>query len=219
MVDSADKIVYRSMKVTVNCSLSSKSLHNPNFAFKFLPILISASSSEFGSKGTMKPAHHVSMIPRSCRIVFKDRRYPKSLTTSPRFQGLHQSTRTFKDSSKTSPSSSLNASQQAKNPSDPSFNLLQQIREARPAVRYTVYAGVGLMATAESTFWFNVIKAKYFPSASQDVREKGDEFLDNISSAVKGFRKVWMRNYGRYCGAYLWGLGYGGLDGLEDERQ
>lgn len=82
-------------------------------------------------------------------------------------------------------------------------------------MRYTVYAGLGLMATAESTFWYNVIKAKYFPSAREEDQEKDERFLEDFRAAVKGYRAVWMRNYGRYYSAYLWGLGYGGLDALE----
>jgi hypothetical protein len=101
----------------------------------------------------------------------------------------------------------------------PSFNLWHQIRDARPAVRYTVCAGLGLMATVESTFWFNVIKAKFFPSAEADEQAKAEEFLGSIRDAVKGYRKVWMSNYGRYYGAHLWGLGYGGLDGLVEDNE
>lgn len=78
------------------------------------------------------------------------------------------------------------------------------------------------MATAESTFWFNVIKAKYFPSSREEDQEKAEQFLEDFRAAVRGYRAVWMRNYGRYYGAYTWGLGYGGLDALEsaeyDER-
>jgi len=98
------------------------------------------------------------------------------------------------------------------------FSLWSQIREARPAVRYTVYAGVGLMITAESTFWLNVIRAKYFPSAREDEKEKAERFLRDLQAAVQGFRAVWMENYGRYYGSYVWGLEYGGLGGSEDQH-
>lgn len=74
------------------------------------------------------------------------------------------------------------------------------------------------MVTVESTFWFNVLKAKFFPSASEVERQQAEDFLERIASAVKGYRAVWMRNYHRYYGAHLWGLGYGGLDGLDDEN-
>jgi hypothetical protein len=110
-----------------------------------------------------------------------------------------------------SPTSS-NTPHQSENPSLPSFNIFHQIREARPAVRYTVYAGLGLMATVESTFWFQVIRAKFFPSTSEEQQRKNEEFLWRLRSAIKSARMVYIRNYGRYYGAYLWGLGYGGLD-------
>ncbi|KAJ4337751.1 hypothetical protein N0V87_004499 [Didymella glomerata] len=98
---------------------------------------------------------------------------------------------------------------------NPSLNLWSQIRSARPAVRYTVYGGLGLMVTAETTFWFNVIRAKYFPSKVSEEREEAVRLLDDIGAAVEGLRAVWMRNYNRYYGAYIWGAGYGGLDGLQ----
>ena len=81
-------------------------------------------------------------------------------------------------------------------------------------MRYTVYAGLALMATAESTFWFNVVRAKYFPSQVVEGKEDADRFLQDLRSAVKGYRMVCLANYGRYYGAYAWGLGYGGLDEL-----
>ena len=71
------------------------------------------------------------------------------------------------------------------------------------------------MATAESTFWFNVIKAKYFPSVREKEKEKDEQFLRYLGAAVKGYKAVWVRNYGRYYGSYTWGLDYGGLDELE----
>ncbi len=73
------------------------------------------------------------------------------------------------------------------------------------------------MATVECTFWFNVLKAKFFPSASQEEKDKAEEFLEGIRGAMKGYRNVWLTNYHRYYGAHLWGLGYGGLDGLDPE--
>ena len=98
--------------------------------------------------------------------------------------------------------------------SSTSLNLWAQIKEARPAVRYTVYAGLALMATAESTFWFNVVRAKYFPPQAVEEKEEADRFLQDLRNAVKSYRSVWLANYNRYYGAYAWGLGYGGLDGL-----
>jgi hypothetical protein len=97
----------------------------------------------------------------------------------------------------------------------PSLNLWSQIREARPAVRYTVYAGLGLMATAETTFWLSVIRAKYFPSSYAEEERKAEQLLESLQAAVKGFRAVWLTNYGKYYGAYTWGIEYGGLDAAD----
>jgi hypothetical protein len=93
------------------------------------------------------------------------------------------------------------------NPSLPSFNLFQQVRDSRPAVRYTVYAGLGLMITVESTFWFNVIKAKFFPSQSVEEQAEAEAFMSNVQEAVTNSRAAWMGNYGRYYGGYMWGVG------------
>ncbi|KAL6705975.1 hypothetical protein ACN47E_006254 [Coniothyrium glycines] len=98
-------------------------------------------------------------------------------------------------------STSLKNSQTEENISRQPPNLLHVIREARPVVRYTVYAGLGLMAAAESTFWYNVLSAKFFPSSNVEEQEKHDRLLDNVRAAIKGFRGVWMNNYGRYYGA------------------
>ena len=103
---------------------------------------------------------------------------------------------------------------QAENPSLPSFNLFKLVRDAKPAVRYTVYAGLGLMATVETTFWFHVLRAKFFPRVSAEEQAKADALLERLNEAIKTYRHVWMANYGRYYGAHVWGLGYRGLDGL-----
>ncbi|EUC40413.1 hypothetical protein COCMIDRAFT_73539, partial [Bipolaris oryzae ATCC 44560] len=97
--------------------------------------------------------------------------------------------------------------QLAQNPSLPSINLLHHLGEARPVVRYTVYAGLGLMATVESAFWFHVLRAKFFPRTTQAERQQDDELLDNFKNAITGFRQAWMGNYQRYYGAHVWGLG------------
>lgn len=97
------------------------------------------------------------------------------------------------------------------------FNLWAQISEARPAVRYTVYAGMGLMVTAETTFWFNVMRAKYFPSAAGDEQDRADLFLQELRAAVNGYHAVWEQNHARYYAAYIWGLDYRGLDGVSDD--
>jgi len=107
--------------------------------------------------------------------------------------------------------------QQVENLSLPSFNLFKLVRDAKPAVRYTVYAGLGLMATVETTFWYHVLRAKFFPRASEEEQEKADALLERLSEAMKNYHHVWMANYCRYYGAHMWGLGYGGLDGLDDD--
>lgn len=132
-------------------------------------------------------------------------RFPKQ-----QFRYFHPSTRSLDNVPPPTPQ----PNQIPDNNSLPSFNLWQQIREARPAVRYTVYAGLSLMALVETTFWVNVLEAKFFPSGSEEERAKSDDFLQDLRLVVKGYRAVWMRNYGRYYGAYLFGVGYGGLDGL-----
>jgi hypothetical protein len=100
----------------------------------------------------------------------------------------------------------------------PAFALLAEIKRARPAIRYTLYAGFGLMVAAESTFWYNVLRARFFPPAVEtDEHAANDQFLADLRDAVKGYRAVYMSNYARYYGVYLWGLGYGGLDGLDRE--
>lgn len=104
---------------------------------------------------------------------------------------------------------------QEKSTSSP--NLWAQIREARPGVRYTVYVGLGLMVTAETTFWLNVIRTKYFPSKVAEEQKEAARFMEDLRAAIKGYRVVWMRTYNRYYGAYIWGVGYGGLDGLHDK--
>jgi len=70
------------------------------------------------------------------------------------------------------------------------------------------------MATVETTFWYHVLRAKFFPRASAEEQDKADALLQRLSEAMKNYRHVWMANYNRYYGAHVWGLGYGGLDGL-----
>jgi len=126
---------------------------------------------------------------------------------------LHVSATSPKDHIPSTPRST----QQAENPSLPSFNLFKLVRDAKPTVRYTVYAGLGLMATVETTFWYHVLRAKFFPRASAEEQEKADALLERLSEAMKNYRHVWMANYNRYYGVYVWGLGYSGLDGLDDD--
>lgn len=84
------------------------------------------------------------------------------------------------------------------------FNIWTQIRASPRSVRYTLYTGVALAATAETSFWANVVYAKYF--AGEEDRERADAFLAKCSEAVRGYRARWMVNYGRYWSENLWGL-------------
>jgi hypothetical protein len=93
------------------------------------------------------------------------------------------------------------------NPSLHTVNLFQQIRDAHPAVRFTVYAGLSLMVTVESTFWLHVIRAKFFPSASEEEQEKAEAFMENVREAIAEYKQDLIRNYGRYYGRYVWGVG------------
>ncbi|KAF1835270.1 hypothetical protein BDW02DRAFT_467984, partial [Decorospora gaudefroyi] len=92
-------------------------------------------------------------------------------------------------------------------PQAPSFSLIHDLRTARPAVRYTIYAGLALMATAETTFWFHVLRAKFFPSRSEEGKAREDELLGRVREAGRRVRGVWVGNYGRYFGADIWGVG------------
>ncbi|KAH8728447.1 hypothetical protein GQ44DRAFT_702313 [Phaeosphaeriaceae sp. PMI808] len=124
-----------------------------------------------------------------------------------RLRSFH-STRNSKSSHHTTPISPKKPNGTKENPSLPSFSLLKEVRSAHPAVRYTIYAGLGLMATVESTFWIKVLKAKFFPSSSSDEEsQKSEEFLASIRGALAGYKAAWMGNYGRYYGGYVWGVG------------
>ncbi|KAK3201927.1 hypothetical protein GRF29_164g1093475 [Pseudopithomyces chartarum] len=86
----------------------------------------------------------------------------------------------------------------------PSFSIWTQIRTASRPIRYTVYTGLLLAATAETTFWANIIYAKYF-ATTQD-RERADALLARVHEAVKGYRVRWLINYRNYYSHNLWGL-------------
>ncbi|KAF2868719.1 hypothetical protein BDV95DRAFT_579168 [Massariosphaeria phaeospora] len=90
------------------------------------------------------------------------------------------------------------------NPSPPTLSFFALVKESSRPVRYTVYAGLGLMATAETTFWTNVIYAKYF--APDDEKEKSEEFLANAWAFIDGYRRRWIPNYQKYYSSHLWGL-------------
>ncbi|KAF2033184.1 hypothetical protein EK21DRAFT_39204, partial [Setomelanomma holmii] len=105
------------------------------------------------------------------------------------------------------PPSSPKLTTPPENPTLPSFNLFHAVRDSRPAVRYTVYAGLGLMVSVESTFWYNVLKARFVPSKSEEEKEKAEIFLGRVRGAVQGYGAAWMGNYWRYYGGYVWGVG------------
>lgn len=113
-------------------------------------------------------------------------------------------TRSFR-SSAAAPSGKPNALPD--NPSLPSFSLVKEVRNARPAVRYTIYAGLGLMATVETTFWFNVLKAKFFPSATEEEKDEAEDILSRLREGFAGYKANWMINYGNYYAGYVWGVG------------
>lgn len=137
-------------------------------------------------------------------------------------RSLHSSAILTKDSSTalgpSSPNSHAHEHAKGGDTSAEAFSILKQLRQARPAIRYIVYAGLGLMATVESTFWFHVLRAKFFPRAEGEAQRADDELSRRVSEAVGNFRHVWMANYKRYYRAYVWGVGYGGLDGVDDEQ-
>ena len=60
-----------------------------------------------------------------------------------------------------------------------------------------VYAGLGFMATVESTFWFHVLRAKLFPRTLQEAQQRHDELVRRLSEAVANIRRVCMANYKR----------------------
>jgi len=84
------------------------------------------------------------------------------------------------------------------------FNIWTQIRESKRSIRYTIYTGFALAVTAETTFWANVIYAKWF--AGEEDKEKADAFLERFSEAIRGYRARWIVNYGNYWSKHLWGL-------------
>jgi hypothetical protein len=63
------------------------------------------------------------------------------------------------------------------------------------------------MVTVESTFWLTVLKAKFWPTATEEEKERADGILEKLGMGVKGVRGAWMGNYGRYFGGYVWGVG------------
>lgn len=60
------------------------------------------------------------------------------------------------------------------------------------------------MVAGETTFWSNLIYAKWFGTAEQ--KDKADLLLERFGEAVRTYRVIWMINYGNYWGAGMWGL-------------
>lgn len=89
-------------------------------------------------------------------------------------------------------------------PSQPSFNLFAQIKKLPRAARYTLYTGFALLVAGETTFWCNLIYAKWFAKGEQ--KENADLFLERVGEAVRGYRPRWMTHYRSYYGEGIWGL-------------
>ena len=86
----------------------------------------------------------------------------------------------------------------------PATNIFELVRGSSRPVRYTLYAGFALLASAETTFWARLIWAKFF--ASKQDKEKADEFMRKVGLFVEGYRRRWIVNYGRYWSDNLWGV-------------
>jgi hypothetical protein len=63
------------------------------------------------------------------------------------------------------------------------------------------------MVTVESTFWFNFIQAKFVPPASEEDKEKAETMLQSVREAFAEYKTDWIKNYTRYYGGYVWGVG------------
>ncbi|KAH3949222.1 hypothetical protein HBH70_105510 [Parastagonospora nodorum] len=110
-----------------------------------------------------------------------------------RSRAFHHSIQAAKGSTpemKASNSVPQSPSQSHENQTLPSFNLFQAIRDS-----------------LESTFWFHVIKAKFFPSSSAEEQQKNDQYLAHVSEAIAGYKSNWMRSYRKYYEGYVWGVG------------
>jgi hypothetical protein len=66
-----------------------------------------------------------------------------------------------------------------------------------------VLGSFAVIATAETTFWTNVIYAKYF---AKEGDERAGDFLERCREALRGYRQRYLFNYRRYYEANLWGL-------------
>lgn len=85
-----------------------------------------------------------------------------------------------------------------------SSTIWSQISTTPRPIRYTVYTGLLLAASAETTFWANIVYAKYF--ARTNDRERADALLARVNQAIKGYRVRWLINYENYYNHNLWGL-------------
>ncbi|KAF2796109.1 hypothetical protein K505DRAFT_323560 [Melanomma pulvis-pyrius CBS 109.77] len=90
----------------------------------------------------------------------------------------------------------------SENPSPPSINIMYLLRDAKRPVRYTVLGALGIIATAECTFWIKVIQHKFF---SPD-EESSEEFFNEIWRRVQRYRRVWINAYGQYYSSTVWGV-------------
>jgi hypothetical protein len=62
------------------------------------------------------------------------------------------------------------------------------------------------MVTVETTFWLNVLKARFFPSGTEE-QDEAEDILFRLREGFAGYKANWMGNYGRYYGGYIWGVG------------
>jgi hypothetical protein len=86
-------------------------------------------------------------------------------------------------------------------PSDSLFHIIR--RDLKGTSRWIVYGSLAVIATAETTFWTNVIYAKYF---AKEGDEQASALLERFQEAIRGYRQRYLFNYGRYYEANLWGL-------------
>jgi hypothetical protein len=84
------------------------------------------------------------------------------------------------------------------------FNTWAQVRSFPRSLRYTFYTGLALAATAETSFWANVIYAKWF--AGEEDRENANALLWRFSEAVRGYRVRYLVNYTSHYSDGVWGL-------------
>jgi hypothetical protein len=89
------------------------------------------------------------------------------------------------------------------NPSIPTGNLKDILKDLKGPTRWIVICSFLVLASAETTFWIQVIHAKFF--ADEDDAA-ASEFLERCKEALAGFRRAWLPNYQSYYASSIWGL-------------